>query len=135
MKDNWVYYFSHFRRTIFLNCNVMLNIIDKCTEVYVQKIFYFLHITFVLRIKIQLIQQNQSKAPVLQCIVPYACVCPCLCLHRQIWLEIERAKDKEANKNRRKHKKEKWKKSFLNFPTLGKLLKSLCPKRQREDIY
>ena len=72
-----------------------------------QKIFYFLHITFVLRIKIQLIQQNQSEAPVLQCIVPYAHVCPCLCLHREIWLETERVKDKEANKNRRKHKKEK----------------------------
>lgn len=40
-----------------------------------QKIFHFLHITFVLRIKIQLVQQNQSKAPVF---TMYYAICMCM---------------------------------------------------------
>ena len=101
----------------------MLNLIDKCTEVCVKKLFYFLHIIFLKHIKIQLIQENQSKPSVLQCIVLYACVCTCLCVCREIGLERareresdrerERETDRQTDTNRRKHKNRSEKKTFF----------------------
>lgn len=97
----------------------MLNIIDKCTEVCVRKIFYFLHIVFWKHWN----SVNSGESIKGSCFTMRCAICMRMSMFVFAQRDVagERVKDKEASTHRRKHKKREVKKSFPEFSNFRKI--------------